>query len=35
VISRIAVVIPARDEEELIGRCLASVLEASRHVTVP
>ena len=34
-IRRIAVVIPARDEEELIGRCLASVLESSRHVTVP
>jgi glycosyltransferase involved in cell wall biosynthesis len=31
--SHIAVVIPARDEEELIGRCLASVLEAARHVT--
>ena len=29
----IGVVIPARDEEELIGRCLASVLEAARNVT--
>ena len=32
---RIGVVIPARDEEELIGRCLAAVIESARHVPVP
>ena len=32
---RIGVVIPARDEEELIGRCLAAVVEAARHVPLP
>lgn len=30
----VAVVIPARDEEALIARCLASVVEAARHVLV-
>jgi len=32
VIGVIAVVIPARDESELVGRCLASVLAAKRFV---
>ncbi|CAN5252980.1 glycosyltransferase family A protein [soil metagenome] len=32
---RIGVVIPARDEEQLIGRCLAAVVESARHVPVP
>ncbi|CAN5282942.1 glycosyltransferase family A protein [soil metagenome] len=31
----IGVVIPARDEESLIGRCLASVSAAAREVAVP
>ncbi len=31
-IERLAVVIPARDEERLIGRCLASVLEAGARL---
>ncbi|MBU1589422.1 MAG: glycosyltransferase [Actinobacteria bacterium] len=30
----LAVIIPARDEEALIARCLTSVLEAARHVLV-
>ena len=32
---RIGVVIPARDEEELVGRCLAAVIRSARHVPVP
>jgi glycosyltransferase involved in cell wall biosynthesis len=32
---RIGVVIPARDEEDLIGRCLVAVLESAQHVSVP
>jgi len=35
VIRRIGVVIPARDEEERIGRCLASVVEAAAAVALP
>ena len=34
-IRRIGVVIPARDEEERIGRCLASVVEAAAAVALP
>jgi glycosyltransferase involved in cell wall biosynthesis len=34
VIERVVVVIPARDEEERIGRCLASVARAARLATV-
>jgi len=34
-ISRVAVVIPARNEQELVGRCLESVLVAARRVAIP
>ena len=34
-IRRIGVVIPARDEEQLIARCLTSVLDAAAAVDVP
>ena len=34
-VRRLGVVIPARDEEELIGECLASVLAAVRVADVP
>ena len=34
-IARVGVVIPARDEEVLIGRCLESVREAASRVDVP
>jgi len=34
-ISSVAVVIPARNEQELVGRCLESVLVAARRVAIP
>ncbi|TBN56911.1 glycosyltransferase [Glaciihabitans arcticus] len=35
VTSSVAVVIPARNEEQLVGRCLESVLVAARRVAIP
>ena len=34
-IERVVVVIPARDEQDLVGRCLESVLVAAGRVSVP
>lgn len=34
-VDRIGVVVPARDEADHVGACLAALAEAARHVTVP